>query len=99
VARVYSDVGDLDSPESMASKAIAIMRDLEDRNHLPLHLNLLADLEARKRNFERADELYSEATDVISALLFNVTRRQLKSSLIATLSDAYVSHFSPAQKP
>src|SRR5439155_6339144 len=37
--------------------------------------------------------LYSEATDVLDALLVDVTRRQLKSSLIATLSDAYVGHF------
>src|SRR5439155_3364838 len=80
----------------MAAKAIAIMRHVEDRNHLPQHLNLLADLEARKGNFERADQLYSEATDVIDALLVNVTRRQLKSSLIASLSDAYVEHFELA---
>src|SRR5207244_9206455 len=69
---------------------------IEDRNHLPLHLNLLADLETRRGNFEHADQLYSEATDVIDALLVNVTRRQLKSSLIATLSDAYVGHFELA---
>jgi hypothetical protein len=53
-------------------------------------------LEARKGNFERADDLYSEATDVIDGLLVNVTRRQLKSSLIATLSDVYMNHFELA---
>jgi CHAT domain-containing protein len=96
LARAYRNAGDLDSAESMASKAIAVMREVEDRNHLPLHLNLLADLETRRGNFEHADQLYSEATDVIDALLVNVTRRQLKSSLIATLSDAYVGHFELA---
>src|SRR5262249_47713600 len=42
------------------------------------------------------DKLYSEATDVMNGLLVNVVRRQLKSSLIATLSDAYVGHFELA---
>ena len=96
LARAYRNAGDLDSAEAMAAKAIAIMREVEDRNHLPQHLNLLADLEARKGNFDRADQLYSEAADVIDALLVNITRRQLKSSLIATLSDAYVGHFELA---
>ena len=48
------------------------MRDLEDRYHLPEHLALFADLSARKGQFERADELYSEAADVIDGLLVNV---------------------------
>src|SRR5438093_256803 len=56
------------------------------------YLTPLAGLEV-KGDFDLADRLYSEATDVIDALLVNVSRRQLKSSLIATLSDAYIGHF------
>ena len=52
-----------------------------------------ADIQAKKGNFQLADELYSEATDVIDALLTNVTTRQLAGSLIATLSEAYLGHF------
>jgi len=96
MAEIQRDTGDLDGAELLASRAIEVMRDLEDKYHLPQHLALLAGLEARKSNFERADQLYSEATDVIDALLVNVTRKQLKSSLIATLSDAYVGHFELA---
>ncbi len=96
LARMYRDTGDLDRAETLASKAIQVVRDLEDRSHLPEDLSLLAELEAKKGNFERGDELYSEATDVIDGLLVNVTRRQLKSSLIATVSDAYVKHFELA---
>jgi len=72
------------------------MRELEDVYHLPQHLSLLANLESSRGNFDRADKLYSEATDVMNGLLVNVVRRQLKSSLIATLSDAYVDHFELA---
>jgi tetratricopeptide (TPR) repeat protein len=96
LAETYRDTGDLDAAEVLASKSIEDMRNLEDRYHLPQHLTLLADLEARKGNLDRADQLYSEATELIDALLVNVTRRQLKSSLIATLSNAYVGHFELA---
>jgi CHAT domain-containing protein len=93
LARLYRDAGKLNDAEVLESKAIKIMRDLEDKYHLPAHLTLLADVEAKQGNFAAADRLYSEATDVIDALLVNVNTRQLKSSLIATLSEAYVGHF------
>jgi CHAT domain-containing protein len=96
LAKVYRDTGDLDEAESLASKAIAAMRLLEDRYHLPQHLTLLAGIEAKKGNSDVADELYTEATDLIDALLVNVNTTQLKSSLIATLSEAYVGHFELA---
>ncbi len=96
LAGAYRNVGDLDGAERVASKAIEFMRDLEDVYHLPQDLALLADLESKKGNFDRADQLYSEATDVMNGLLVNVVRRQVKSSLIATLSDAYVGHFELA---
>jgi tetratricopeptide (TPR) repeat protein len=96
LANVYRATGNVDGAELLESRAIAAMRDLEDRYHLPEHLSLLADLAAKKGQFERADELYSEAADVIDGLLVNVNQRQLKGSLIATLSEAYLGHFELA---
>jgi len=96
LAGAYRNVGDLEAAERVASKAVEYMRDLEDVYHLPQDLALLADVESKKGNFDLGDQLYSEATDVMNGLLVNVVRRQLKSSLIATLSDAYVGHFELA---
>lgn len=96
LAGVYRQVDDLDEAERLASKTVEFMRDLDDVYHLPQHLVLLASLATSKGDLLSADELYSEATDVMNALLVNVVRRQLKSSLIATLSDAYVRHFELA---
>jgi hypothetical protein len=96
LAKTYRDSGNLDGAELLSSRTVAAMRDLEDRYHLPEHLALFADLSARKGQFERADELYSEAADVIDGLLVNVNQRQLKGSLIATLSEAYLGHFELA---
>ena len=96
LAKTYRDAGNLDGAELLASRTVAAMRDLEDRYHLPGHLALFADLSARKGQFARADELYSEAADLIDGLLVNVNQRQLKGSLIATLSEAYLGHFELA---
>jgi CHAT domain-containing protein len=96
LAEVYRDAGNLNGAELLATRTVAEMRDLEDKYHLPEHLALLADLSARQGQFERADELYSAASDVIDGLLVNVNQRQLKGSLIATLSEAYLGHFELA---
>jgi CHAT domain-containing protein len=93
LARIYRDSGNLDGAEVLASRTVSAMRELEDKYHLPEHLALFADLSARKGRIERADELYSEAADVIDGLLVNVNQRQLKGSLISTLTDAYLGHF------
>jgi CHAT domain-containing protein len=93
LAKLYRDAGNLDGAELLATRTVATMRELEDRYHLPEHLALFAGLSAKKGQFERADELYSEAADVIDSLLVNVNQRQLKGSLISTLSEAYLGHF------
>ncbi len=96
LAGVYRNTGALDDARTLASDAIEIMRQIDDRSHFPFHLALLADVEARKGNVQRADELYTEATDVIEALLVNANTREIKASLMDTLSEAYVGHFKLA---
>jgi CHAT domain-containing protein len=93
LAQAYREAGDLDRAELLASNGITAMRDIEDRYHLPQDLALLAKLETARGYFDRADQLYREATDIIDALLVNVNTKQLKGSLIATLSDVYIGHF------
>src|SRR5262249_42869993 len=96
LAKIYRDANNLDSAELLAARTVTEMRELEDKYHLPEHLALFADVSARKGEYERADELYSEAADVIDGLLVNVNQRQLKGSLVATLSEAYLGHFELA---
>jgi CHAT domain-containing protein len=93
LAKSYRQAGNPEQARHHVSRAITVMREIEDRYHLPQHLTLLAGLEAARGDVKRADELYDEATDVIDGLLVNVNTKQLKGSLIATLSEAYVGHF------
>ena len=96
LAKAYRAKVDLEDAETYAVRALAAMRDLNDKYHLPQHLALLADLEARRGEFSQAESLYTQATDVINALLVNVPSAQIEGSLIGTLSEVYLGHFSLA---
>jgi vacuolar-type H+-ATPase subunit E/Vma4 len=96
LASVYRNQGDLDDAQKYATQAIEAMQEVQDKYHLPLHLALLADLEAKSANLGEADMLYGQATDVVEGLLVNVPSRQVESSLIARESQLYLGHFSLA---
>ena len=96
LARVYRDRGDLDSAEQYATEAMEAMKEVQDQYHLPLHIALLAELETRKGKYAEADRLYDQAGDVVEALLVNVRSRQVETSLISTVSEIYVGHFTLA---
>jgi tetratricopeptide (TPR) repeat protein len=96
LANVYRDEGDLDSAQKYVTEAIGAMQEVQDKYHLPGHLALLADLEAKRGEFTQAEALYERATDVVEGLLINVPSRQVESSLIATKSQLYLGHFGLA---
>lgn len=96
LAKAYRAAGDLKNAELFASQALAAMGDMEDKYHLPQHLALLADLEARTGRADQAERLYERATDVIDALLVDVPSRDIESSLIDTQSQVYLGHFRVA---
>jgi CHAT domain-containing protein len=96
LARVYRDQGDLDSAEQYATEAMEAMKEVQDQYHLPLHIALLAELENRKGNYAEADRLYDQAGDVVEGLLVNAPSRQVETSLISTVSEIYIGHFTLA---
>lgn len=98
LAKVYRDVGDYTDAERYARATVEPMREVEDKYHLPGHLSLLADLEAKRGNFARADDFYSQAEDVTEGMLINTPSRQVESSLIDTMSESYVGHFAIAAR-
>jgi CHAT domain-containing protein/tetratricopeptide (TPR) repeat protein len=96
LAKAFRNVGDITRAESYAARGLVAMRSLDDKYHLPQHLALMAELKARAGKAGEADELYEQASDVIEAVLMNAPSRQIQSSLISTLSDVYLGHFTLA---
>jgi len=88
-ARVYRDEGQYTDAERCEIEAMSAMRHVADKYHLPLHLAMLADLKAKEGDFAKAQEFYDQAADVTESLLANSPSEQVKSSLIATMSDTY----------
>jgi hypothetical protein len=70
------------------------MRQVSDEYHLPLHLAMLADLKSKEGDLASAQELYEQAADVTETLLTNSPNEEIKSSLIATMSDVYKGNFA-----
>jgi CHAT domain-containing protein/tetratricopeptide (TPR) repeat protein len=97
-ARVYRDEGEYTDAERCETEAMSAMRQVADKYHLPLHLALLADLKAKEGNFAEAQVFYNRAADVTESLLANSPSEQVKSSLIATMSDTYKGSFTLAAK-
>jgi len=56
LATVYREMGDIDLAEPLASKSVEMMRLLEDRDHLPEHLTLLASPKTKKGDVQAADQ-------------------------------------------
>jgi CHAT domain-containing protein len=97
-ARVYRDEGQYVDAERCETEAMRAMRQVADKYHLPLHLTMLADLKAKEGDFAQAQEFYDQAADVTESLLANSPSEQVKSSLIATMSDTYKGNFALAAK-
>jgi len=97
-ARVYRDEGQYVDAERCETEAMSAMRQVADKYHLPLHLAMLADLKAKEGDFAKAQEFYDQAADVTESLLANSPSEQVKSSLIATMSDTYKGNFTLAAK-
>jgi hypothetical protein len=74
------------------------MRQVSDEYHLPLHLAMLADLKSKEGDLARAQDLYEQAADVTETLLTNSPNEEVKSSLIATMSDVYKGNFAVAAR-
>jgi CHAT domain-containing protein/tetratricopeptide (TPR) repeat protein len=97
-AKVYRDEGRYADAERCEMQAMTAMRQVADEYHLPLHLAVLADLQAKEGNLVNAKALYGEAEEVTDNLLMKSPNQQVESSLIATMSDVYRGHFGLAAR-
>ncbi len=97
-AKVYRDEGRYVDAERRETEATNAVRHVADKYHLPLQLAVLADLKSREGELAKAQEIYDQAADVTESLLGSSPSAQIKSSLIATMSDVYRGEFGVAAK-
>ena len=94
-AQAYRSVDDFEKAEDRETQAMHAMDRVGDRYHLPIHLALLADLKAKRREYREADQLYDRAADVVEAMLVGSPNDQVQT-MIANTGDLYVGHFTLA---
>jgi len=97
-AKVYREEGRYADAERCETQAMNAMRQVSDEYHLPLHLAMLADLKSKEGDLASAQDLYEQAADVTETLLTNSPNEEIKSSLIATMSDVYKGNFAVAAR-
>ncbi len=93
LSEVYEHWKELNPAIASIDSAIEQVRFAQEDFDLPVHLARKAELEALRGNLAIADLLYSQASELIEAMLINAPTSRVKSSMIAALSDIYVGHF------
>jgi CHAT domain-containing protein len=96
LATAYQATNDLAHAQRYAKLAERRTEGLDDKYHLPEDLALMAALAAKTGHAKQADALYTRAEDVTNGLVLSLPSREVESSLIATLSNVYLGHFTLA---
>ena len=93
LSEIYEQHRELNQAVSAIDSAIEQVHLVQEGFDLPLYVARKAEIEAARGNLQRADELYDQASDLIEAMLVNAPSSQVKSSMIAAMSDIYLGHF------
>lgn len=93
LAMLYQSEGRNENASSAIDSGIAELQKVEEPFDLPQYIARKADIQADLGRVHIADQLYTQSTQMLEGLLINAPSSQVKSSLLATMSDAYVGHF------
>src|SRR5882762_89478 len=91
---IYRKRGDLPRAESLAAAAAESTRNSGDLYLLPLRLQALAQLQASQGKYRDASVTYDRASDILDAMIGNVTSVHGKIGLINAMSSVYAEHFA-----
>lgn len=93
---IYRRRGDLSKAESLATAAARSTQSSGDLYLLPMRLQALAQLQASQGKYREANETYDRASDILDAMIGNVTSAAGKLGLISSMSSIYTEHFALA---
>src|SRR6266852_9535064 len=91
---IYRKRGDLSKAESLAAAAAESTQSSGDIYLLPLRLQALAQLHASQGKYRDASATYDRASDILDAMIGNVTSAHGKIGLITAMSAVYTEHFA-----
>ncbi len=90
---IYRKRGDLPKAESLAAAAAESTQSSGDIYLLPLRLQALAQLQTSQGKYRDASATYDRASDILDAMIGNVTSAHGKIGLITAMSAVYAEHF------
>ncbi|MGA2073481.1 MAG: CHAT domain-containing protein [Terriglobia bacterium] len=93
LTNLYQQGGDLTRAEQCVERGIQAVRQVEAPYQLPHYLGVEAELKESMGRYQDADVLFSEAADLVEAMLLSVSSSTDASSLIGIMSEVYVGHF------
>ena len=96
LATMYRSQGKLKETEECLRRGIDASRAVGDRYYLPRDLSSLAEIKVLGGEFQDADELWEQATDVLEGMLINAPSANARSTMVAATSDIYLRHFALA---
>jgi tetratricopeptide (TPR) repeat protein len=88
--------GDVGDAAACARQGVEAVREVGEPYELPHYLAIEARLEAAQGAYWKADELYSEAGDLVEGMLVNVASPGQESELLSDMSEVYAQHFALA---
>jgi len=91
---IYRKRGDLPKAESLAAAAAESTQSSGDIYLLPLRLQALAQLQVSQGKYRDASATYDRASDILDAMIGNVTSAHGKIGLITAMSVVYTEHFA-----
>jgi CHAT domain-containing protein/tetratricopeptide (TPR) repeat protein len=91
---IYRARGDLPKAEFLARAATKSTQSSGDIYLLPLRLQALAQLQASQGKYIDASATYDRASDILDAMIGNVTAASGKIGLITAMSEIYTEHFA-----
>ena len=93
LSRLYRSAGQYAKASIAIDQGIQAVRHVEEAYDLPLFVAEKAEVLAGQGSIRAADASFQTATNLVEGLLVNAPSSQVKSGMIAALSDIYVGHF------
>jgi hypothetical protein len=93
LSRLYRATNQLAKAAPSIDQGIAALQGVDEAYDLPLFLAEKAEVQAALGSLGTADQIYSQATNLVEGLLVNAQSSRVKTAMLGAMSDIYIGHF------